>query len=176
MHSLETQARARLGDEAGTRTAIQAAATAREHVSDEHEYSGMFAFPTANQERCAGNAFLWLRQHDESIHALERALAAFETDALPEEPSYAHTAVTRLDLTLAHLQQGTPMVRARHSPPVLELPPLRRLAGVIRRTERLQRLLTSHAFRSVTAAGSLSKEIEEFSAGASLRQLPGPTS
>jgi tetratricopeptide (TPR) repeat protein/transcriptional regulator with XRE-family HTH domain len=176
LRSLEARARARLGDEVGTRAAIQAAETACEHVSDEHEYSGMFAFPVANQERCAGNAFLWLRRHDESIQSLERALAAFEADALPEEPSYAHTAVTRLDLTLAHLQQGDFDGAREALSPVLELPPSRRLAGVVRRTERLQRLLTSHTFRTTTAAGSLSERIEEFSAGASLRQLPGATS
>jgi hypothetical protein len=176
LRSLEARARARLGDEAGTRAAIHAAGEARDGVNDEHEYSGMFAFPIANQERCAGNAYLWLRLHDESVQSLERALAAFEADALPEEPSYAHTAVTRLDLTLAHLQHGN-FDGARESlGPVLELPPSRRLAGVVRRTERLQRLLAGHAFRTVGAARALSEQLEGFSAGASLRQLPGATS
>ncbi|MFC5107531.1 hypothetical protein [Kibdelosporangium philippinense] len=56
---------------------------------------------------------------------------AFEADALPEEPSYAHTAVTRLDLTLAHLQQGDFDGAREALSPVLELPPSRRLAGVV---------------------------------------------
>jgi tetratricopeptide (TPR) repeat protein len=149
LRSLEARAQARLGDATRARTAIQAAEAARERVTDEHEYSGMFAFPVANQERCAGNAYLWLHQHDDSIRSLEHALAAFEADALPDEPSYAHTAVTRLDLTLAHLQHGD-FDGARESlGPVLELPPLRRLAGVVRRTARLQRLLAGHSFQTV---------------------------
>ncbi|SMD14622.1 hypothetical protein [Kibdelosporangium aridum] len=176
LHSLEARARARLGDAAGTQTAIRSAADARERVTDDHEYSGMFAFPVANQERCAGNAYLWLQQHEDSIRSLERALAAFEEDAHPEEPSYAHTAVTRLDLTMAHLRLGD-FEGARESlAPVLDLPPAKRLAGVVRRSERLQRLLAGHAFKTVSGARGLSETIETFSAGASLKQLPGATS
>jgi hypothetical protein len=59
---------------------------------------------------------------------------------------------------------------------VLELPPSLRLAGIVRRTERLQRLLAGHVLQRVTAARRLSETVEEFSAGAALRQLPGATS
>jgi hypothetical protein len=128
------------------------------------------------EERCAGNAYLWLRQPDESRQSLEQALAHFEADAHPDEPSYAHTAVTRLDLTLAHLHGGDFDGAREVLSPVLELPASMRLAGIVRRTDRLQRLLAGHAFRKVTAAQRLSKTVEQFSAGAALRQLPGAAS
>jgi tetratricopeptide (TPR) repeat protein len=175
LRSLEARARARLGDEAGARLAIQAAISARETAADNHEYQGMFAFPIANQERCTGSAYLWMRHPDEGRRSLEQALNHFEADAHPNEPSYAHTAVTRLDLTLAHLHSGDLDGAREAIGPVLDLRPALRLAGVLRRIEPVQRLLAGRTFRTVSAARSLSETIEDFSSGAALRHLPGAT-
>jgi hypothetical protein len=60
--SLEARARGRIGDRDGVQEAIGLASSARETVNeqDEARHPGIFAFPMANQVRCAGNAHLWL--------------------------------------------------------------------------------------------------------------------
>ncbi|MFG1878018.1 helix-turn-helix domain-containing protein [Sphaerisporangium sp. NPDC049003] len=172
LRSLEARARARLGDEPGTRAALHAASEARQHVHDEGEYAGMLAFSPGNQERCAGSAYLWLNL-PESKESLERALTLFAQETPPETgvPSYAHTTVTRLDLTMAHLRSGDLDGALELVQPVLGLPPEMRLAGVVRRTHVLQRLLAAPALGSRSAAQELAAQIGDFTEHNAARRL-----
>jgi transcriptional regulator with XRE-family HTH domain len=167
--SFEARALARLGDADGTRAAITAAIEAREHANDEHAYVGMFQFPVANQQRCAGSAMVWLGRPADGVVHLEQALNGYGSTV-----SYAHTAVTRLDLVLARLQLCDLDGAREQIGPVLALPEELRLAGVSRRGEGLQRLLTgTGAFQGSAVARDLAEEIEDFLTHNAARALPG---
>jgi hypothetical protein len=144
--SLEARARGSLGDRNGVQEAVQLAASARETLddADEARHIGIFAFPIANQVRCAGNAHMWLsdpRSIETARHELEEALRLFEA-GIPHQ-SYAHIAVTRVDLTIVDLRLGQLDTAAATMQPVLELPTDRRLAGVVRRSGELRRQLAN---------------------------------
>ncbi|MEV6987271.1 hypothetical protein AB0M95_39265 [Sphaerisporangium sp. NPDC051017] len=173
LRSLEARARAKLGDEERTRSALRAAEETRQHVQDDHQYEGMFVFSPGNQERCAGSSYLWLGIPAASVTSLERALVYFQSEvpAMGNEPSYAHTIVTRLDLALAHLRNGDLDGALEVVRPVIGLPPDLRLAGVVRRTHVLGRLLATPALRSTPLAQQLAEQMEDFAVHNAARQL-----
>ncbi|RCG19049.1 hypothetical protein DQ384_38630 [Sphaerisporangium album] len=133
----------------------------------------MFDFSLGNQERCAGSSYLWLGVPALSVASLERALKFFEHEApaTGKVPSYAHTIVTRLDLTLAHLHNGDLDGALEVVRPVIGLPPDLRLAGVVRRTHALSRVLAAPALRSTPRAQEFAEQMEDFNVHNAARQL-----
>ncbi len=168
--SLEARACGKLGDSDGVRAAIETADGARAQAGAESS-TGIFGFPAANQVRCAGCAYLWLGETEAAVHALEHALQLYEADEA-STGSYAHSAVTRVDLAISLLHLGRLDHAVEVVRPVLTLPPERRLAGVIRRFEVLRPLLLSGPFRDSPAARELDEQLEAFSAAGAARQLP----
>lgn len=174
--SLEARARARLGDAGGVNEAVHLADRARDAIDDEDEqrHVGIFAFPEANQIRCAGSALLWLGDPD-SLEAagthLERSLRLFEAGTLQQ--SYAHIAVTRVDLAIVHLKRGRLDAAANTLRPVLALPADHRLNGVVRRCGELRRLLTAPRYKNLPLAQELLQAIEEFRRSNVIRQAAG---
>jgi transcriptional regulator with XRE-family HTH domain len=176
--SLEARARGSLGDRNGVQEAVQLAASARETLddADEARHIGIFAFPIANQVRCAGNAHMWLsdpRSIETARHELEEALRLFEA-GIPHQ-SYAHIAVTRVDLTIVDLRLGQLDTAAATMQPVLGLPTDRRLAGVVRRSGELRRQLAAPQYRRASLARELGQAVEGFCASSVTRQLAGST-
>ncbi|UGQ10919.1 hypothetical protein LO772_29560 [Yinghuangia sp. ASG 101] len=168
-HAYGARARARLGDAPGARAEIAAGVRARHEADDAHDYIGMFAFPLANQQRCAGSALVWLGEPEDGIIHLDDALTGYG-----REDSYAHVAVTQLDLVRARLHLGDLDGARTTIAPVLALPEELRLAGVSRRTAGIQRLLTGPAFDRRPAALALAEQVEDFLERNAARALPGP--
>jgi len=175
--SLEARARGRLGDRDGVQEAIDLAASARETVSDEDEarHVGIFAFPTANQVRCAGNAHMWLGE-PWNLESARRELreALHLIDAEPQQ-SYDHSSVARVDLTIVELQLHYLDAAATTMRPVLELPTSRRLEGVVRRSGELRKQLADPQYRHASLAHELGQAVEGFCASSVTRQLAGST-
>jgi len=165
--SLEARARARLGDLPGTREAIGRGQQILEST-DAVRHTTIFDFPAANALRCFGSAYLWLGAHEAAESALEQALRLFEADTRESESSdsepasYAHLAVTRIDLALAHLGRGSIDAAEEVLRPVLALSPERRLSGIVRRSNDLHIALAAPRYAEARSARSLTSDIEAF--------------
>jgi tetratricopeptide (TPR) repeat protein len=169
--SLEARARGRLGDEDGVQKAVDLAASARETVNQEDEAShvGIFAFPIANQVRCAGNAHMWLgnpQKLESARRELQAALDLFEAEA---QQSYAHISVARVDLAIVELRLRRLDAAATTMQPVLGLPANRRLEGVVRRSGELRKQLASPHYRHTPLARELGQAVEGFCASSVTR-------
>jgi transcriptional regulator with XRE-family HTH domain len=161
LYSLEARASARLGDVGNTRAAIGRMI----EVMDRAEigtHRTIFDFPQANALRCAGSSYLWLGEYADAERFLAQALAAFNADS--SGGSYAHVAVTRIDLALAQLGNGDFEAAQDTLGPVLEMSPERRLSGTVRRFEDLRAALRKPRYRRVSAAQSLSERLKTLSA------------
>jgi hypothetical protein len=119
---------------------------------------------------------MWLsdpRSTETARHELEEALRLFEA-GIPHQ-SYAHIAVTRVDLTIVDLRLGQLDTAAATMQPVLGLPTDRRLAGVVRRSGELRRQLAAPQYRRASLARELGQAVEGFCASSVTRQLAGST-
>jgi hypothetical protein len=160
LHSLHARAEARRGNTQGTIDAIHAAHNARTSASDDPAYVGMFAFPRANEVRCAGTAFLWIGQPREAARSFDEALELYAHDTAND--SYAHIAVTRADLALARLADGD--IEAAHDAlaPVLTLSAPHRFDGIIRRIPVLRQTLAKPVLASQNGAAALIEALSAF--------------
>jgi tetratricopeptide (TPR) repeat protein len=171
--SLEARARAKLGDRTGTHQAI---ALAREKLesADAMRHQSVFDFPAANALRCAGSAYLWLGDYSPAESVLTQALQYFEIG--PASPgSYAHVAVTRVDLALAHLGGGSLDAAQEVLRPVFELSPARRLSGVVRRSRDLHAALSHPRYAPTQGARDMISAIEEFCSVTARHALSEPS-
>jgi hypothetical protein len=159
LYSLEARARARLGDATGTREAVGQAMRILD-TTDASTHRSVFDFPEANALRCVGSSHLWLNEFADAQNALSRALDTFE--AQPDGGSYAHVAVTRIDLTLAYLGNNDFSAASETMRPVLELSPERRLSGTVRRIRDLRTALAGPAYRELPAARELVEHLNAF--------------
>jgi len=153
LHSLLARAEGRRGNGEAVTDAIRAAQRARENTTDDSNYVGMFAFPLANEIRCAGTAQLWVGQPQEAARSFEEALELYSHG--DGDNSYAHIAVTRIDLAMAHLSDGD--IEAAHDAlsGVLALPAQQRLDGIVRRVPRLRQALTAPALTGQSGIGAM---------------------
>jgi transcriptional regulator with XRE-family HTH domain len=170
--SLEARARARLGDLEGTNRAI---ALARETMDTVHasRHESIFDFPAANALRCAGSAQLWLGEHGAAVSTLTQALGHFH--AGPAPGSYAHVAVTRVDLALAHLGLGELDAAQETLRPVFSLSPTRRLSGIVRRSRDLHSALSTPRYLPSRSTGELIGQVEDFCTNVARHALTEPT-
>jgi transcriptional regulator with XRE-family HTH domain/tetratricopeptide (TPR) repeat protein len=160
LYSLEARANARLGDVKSVREAVSHVTRILDRA-DASAHRSIFDFPDANALRCAGSSYLWLNEFAEAQNALSRALEIFE--AHPDGGSYAHVAVTRIDLSLAYL--GSHDFDAAHETlrPVLELSPERRLSGTLRRFDDLRAALARPYYGKLPAARDLADQLNVLS-------------
>ena len=160
LHSLHARAEARLGNIQGTTDAISAAHEARENVSDDAVHVGMFAFPRANEVRCAGTAFLWVGKPKEAARSFSEALDLYAHDTVND--SYAHIAVTRADLALARLADGD--IEAAHDAlaPVFALSSRHRFDGIVRRVRILRQALAEPVLANQDGVGALIEALSTF--------------
>jgi transcriptional regulator with XRE-family HTH domain len=160
LHSLEARASARIGDAESTRQAITQMTVIMDRT-DASAHRSIFDFPQANALRCAGSSYLWLHEYTSAQTVLSQALDIFE--AYPEGGSYAHVAVTRIDLALAHLGTLDLDAASETLRPVLELDSQRRLSGMIRRFDDLRVALAQPACARLPAARDLTEHLNALS-------------
>jgi transcriptional regulator with XRE-family HTH domain/tetratricopeptide (TPR) repeat protein len=156
LYSLAARANARLGDLTNARQAIYQMTIIMDRT-DTSTHQSIFDFPAANAFRCAGSSYLWLGQFTDAQTSLSRALEIFESQ--PEGGSYAHVAVTRIDLALAQLGNNDFDAANETLRPVLELSPHRRLSGMVRRFRDLRAALAQPPYDRLPAAHDLTDHL-----------------
>ncbi|MET7282362.1 hypothetical protein ABZS29_29305 [Kribbella sp. NPDC005582] len=159
--SLKARAAAAVQGEAETREAIARARQARESMvpDDLDDIGGLFDFSEVRQIYYTAGALVSLE--NASVEAESEALQAVSFfEGTPG--SYATEAGARSELALARVMLGEIAGAAEALRPVLELPPERRIAGILDSVARVQRALTAPHLRLSGEAVDLRNEIESF--------------
>ncbi|MBL7497187.1 helix-turn-helix transcriptional regulator [Frankia sp. CNm7] len=160
----EARAWAALGNAAETRNAVDRAERARDDLQDDDldTMGGICFFSVARQLYYAADALSWLP--DETQAAERYGAAAVDAYHDPTRPEWAfgdqagshaglaHTRVARAELDGAAEAIG----------PVLDLPPDRRINGVIHSVQRVHAALVRSTLAEDPAARDLSERIEMF--------------
>ncbi|WP_286988343.1 hypothetical protein [Thermomonospora sp. CIF 1] len=160
----EARARAALGDAERAEEAIARALRAREAVQgdDLDELGGIMSFPLPRQLYYAADARIWLPGADaEAERAAGEAIAAYES-APPAERSFSDEAGARTDQALARVNTGDLDGAAAALRPVLELPPDRRIGGIVASVMRVHSALGAPAYRAAKIARDTQQAIEAY--------------
>jgi hypothetical protein len=141
----EARALAALGREPEVRAAIERAEKARKHATpDELDmFGGFFTFPWPRQLYFAADSLRWFGRHqaERTEQLALEALDAFE-HAPPSERGFGDEAGTRCALAAARIDRGELDGAAEVMAPVLELPPVRRIHGIVASVEYVRHALT----------------------------------
>lgn len=179
LHLRYGRAAARIGDVASARGAITAAheARARDHHDELLEIGGEFGLSLATQHFYAGGVLIDLPEGTrEAITELERAVSLYAAGPGPGEYHYqGYVSGSRVDLATALLRDGQLDAATTTLQPVLTLQPNRRIAGLLRRFDRVRAELAAPRYREQPEAADLDENIEAFSAEtivADLGELP----
>lgn len=167
--ALEARALGMLGRGAEAKDAIARAELAREHrlPDDLDDIGGVLTFSEPRQLYYAADAMVWLSESEPVERYALAALAQYETrDALLGE--FTDEAGARADLSLARVRRGDFEGGAAALRPVLDLPPDRRIGGVIESTRRVSRELTRIHHGPSPLVVELQEEIEDFARTASI--------
>jgi hypothetical protein len=158
----EARARAAVGDADRAHAALTLAAEARDRVEPDEldELGGQVAFSTSDGLWITADTLSMLPDHAAAERAAAEALAVFDREGYA---SFGSIAATRADLALARARQ-TDVDGAREAlRPVLDLPPRRRVHGVLTNLQRVHEALGAPGYHGSPAARDTAAEIEAFS-------------
>jgi len=166
--SLEARAWARLGNGTASRQAIARASELREQLTrnDLDEIGGMCYFSNPRQLYYASDAGAALPEHDESGLREETetfaadAVAAYE-QASTDEKSFGDEAGSRTDLAIARIRTGNLDGAREAVQPVLHLPVVLRIHGVVTSVLDVHRAVTTQA-ADTPLARDIQEEIEAY--------------
>ncbi|MGH8906494.1 MAG: hypothetical protein ACRD0K_08255 [Egibacteraceae bacterium] len=162
--ALAARAYAALGDEDGSRTAIEQAHSARERVTPDEldEFGGLLTFDRPKQLYYAADATVWVPGEEERAEreALE-AIQAYE-HAEETERSVVCEVGSRADLALALAHRGELDGAREALRPVLDVPPAWRIRGIVTSALRVHAALRDPRYRGSPAAAETQQEIEAF--------------
>ncbi|MGH8887853.1 MAG: XRE family transcriptional regulator, partial [Egibacteraceae bacterium] len=162
--ALAGRAWAALGNGDESRAAVERARTARDAVTPDEldELGGGLTFTRPRQLYYTADATGWLPGEEERAEReAAEAVDAYE-HAEDAEQSYADEAVVRADLALARAHRGDLDGSRAALQPVLDLPPDRRLSGIIAITLRVHTALRDPRYHGSPAARQTQEEIEAF--------------
>ncbi|MGH8899989.1 MAG: XRE family transcriptional regulator, partial [Egibacteraceae bacterium] len=162
--ALAGRAWAALGNGNESRTAVERAHAARDAVTPDEldELGGGLTFTRPRQLYYTADAAGWLPGEEERAEReAAEAVDAYE-HAEEAEQSYADEAVVRADLALARAHRGELEGTREALRPVLDLPPDRRLSGIIAITLRVHTALRDPRYRGSPTARETQEEIEAF--------------
>jgi hypothetical protein len=176
LRGLEALACSRLGDAAGTVSALMEAELARQRdaAPDElHDRTpGMFTTTPAKLAYMAAMALTNVGDHDRAADQAQQAIRLY-TSGPPEEVAQGAVNVARIDLTTAHLARRQLDAAQETLTGVLAVAPDERTTIILARIAGLHGRLVTGAFRQDRQAIELAEAIEDFRAGAAVHQLPG---
>jgi ATP/maltotriose-dependent transcriptional regulator MalT len=162
--ALAARASAALGDEEGSRAAVEQAYGARERVIPDEldELGGILTFDRPKQLYYAADATVWLPGEEERAEReASEAIRAYE-HAEEAERSFTCEAGSRADLALARAYRGELDGARETLRPVLDLPPARRVRVVVTSALRVHTALRDPRYRGSPAATETQQEIEAF--------------
>jgi hypothetical protein len=128
------------------------------------------AFSTSDGLSVAADTLSMLPDHAAAERAAAEALAVFDRE---EYASFGSIAATRAHLALARVRQADVDGAREALRPVLELPPRRRVHGVLSSLARVHEALGDPGYHGSPAARDTAAEIETFSQLPARTGLPG---
>jgi tetratricopeptide (TPR) repeat protein len=162
--ALEARAWAQLGDAGEATQAVERAQAARDRVApdDLDAIGGLLTFPRAKQHYYAAGAFVHVeggsgRAEDEAT----KALSLYDRES-PEVRAFSDEAGSRAELALARVHRGQLEGAGEALSPVLDLPPERRIGGIVTSAARVHEALRSPQHAASPVARLLREEIETF--------------
>ncbi|MGI5437713.1 helix-turn-helix domain-containing protein [Streptomyces shenzhenensis] len=161
--SLEARALAMAGDRAGAVAALADAERSREAMPGHDEVPGIFAFPAAKQFAYAGTSHLAVggRKH------VQRAIASAETairlyrSAEDDDQSVGDLFAAHVDLARGHLLLGDLDGTQAMLGFVLDAPPERMSASIVRRLTALGQELSGSQYRGAAQAVHLRERLQQ---------------
>jgi hypothetical protein len=169
----EARAWAQLGNAPAARAAIDQAERAWDDVTGDGEVDqmgGIARFTRARQLYYAAEALAWLPGEAAAAEDYSgQAVAAYADEQAPDW-AFGDAAGARASLAIARVYRGEADGAAEALAPVLQLPPDRRINGIVACTRHVHAALT-RAGTDSAAARSLQEEIEVF-ARTPVRALP----
>src|SRR6266540_4120044 len=162
--ALEARAWAQLSDAERTLRAIGRAESARELVQpdDLDAVGGLLTFPVAKQHYYAAGSFVYL--DGESARGQREASSALDLyeRGNSEDRSFSDEAGARAELAIARVLDGEIDGAYDAITPVLDLPPERRIGGIVTSAMRVHAALRSPRFANSAVARDARDEIEGF--------------
>jgi tetratricopeptide (TPR) repeat protein len=162
--SSEARAWAQLGDADQARASLARAADHRDrHAPDDLDHiGGLCAFPLAKQHYYAADAHIFLTGAEtDADREATQALALYEA-APDDDRAFGDEAGARSDLALARLRAGALDGTRDALAPVFDLPPDKRIGGIITSVNRVHNALRDPAISTSALARDLRDEIEAF--------------
>ncbi|MGV9753723.1 hypothetical protein [Nocardia farcinica] len=158
---IEARARARLGDQHGTRSALRRADHARDTLNTEDEFGGMMAFPLAKQSLYTGSSAVLLGGPAMIAPAREHCTAAVTGYLADPEPvrRVGELALARLDLAAAYLAESDLDAAAEQLNHVIDLAENRPTAAVARRLTQLHAALERPRWQTSALTSALRDRI-----------------
>ncbi|WP_251018245.1 XRE family transcriptional regulator [Streptomyces sp. ISL-1] len=160
--SLEARALAIAGDSAGAAAALVDAERSRETMAGHDDVPGIFAFPAAKQHAYAGTTHLAIGGRDHVQQAIASADTAVRLYRSAEHDDQsvgdlfaAHVDLARGHLLLADIDGAEAMLGF-----VLEAPPERLSASIVRRLVDLGRVLGEPQYGGATQATQLRERLQ----------------
>jgi len=162
--ALEARAWAQLGDADETSRAVQRADAARARVvaDDLDTIGGLLTFPRAKQHYYAAGAFVHVE--DGPGRAAAEATTALDLygRASPDVRPFSDEAGSRAELALARVRRGELEGVNEALSPVLDLPPERRIGGIVTSVARVHAALRRKQYSTAPVARELREQIETF--------------
>lgn len=164
--SLEARALAVAGDRVGAVAALADAEHFREAMADHDEVPGIFAFPAAKQFAYAGTSHLALgrREHVQQAIASANTAIRLYRSAEDDDQSVGDLFAAHVDLARSHLLLGDLDGTEAMLGFVLESPPERMSASIVRRLTALSRELSGPQYGGAVQAAHLSERLQYMAA------------
>ncbi|WP_249416244.1 XRE family transcriptional regulator [Streptomyces sp. TS71-3] len=160
--SLEARTLALAGDRAGAVAALTDAERSREAMPGHDEVPGIFAFPAAKQFAYAGTTYLALsdREHvKRAITSADTAIRLYRSSE-DDDQSVGDLFAAHVDLARGHLLLGDLDGTEAMLGFVLDSPPERMSASIVRRLTALGRELTESPYGGVAQAAHLCERLQ----------------
>lgn len=162
--ALHARALAQLGDAHETHRVLNRALEQRHTVvpDDLDQIGGLLTFPVAKQHYYAAGAYVFLQESGtDAAREAQHALDLYHRGT-PDDRSYSDEAGARTELALARIHSGHLDGAREPLADVFDLPPQRRIGGIIASTNRVHHALRDRRYADSATAREIRDEIEAF--------------
>jgi len=161
----EARAWASLGNAPAARDAIDRAERAWDGISEDDELDqmgGIATFTRSRQLYYAADALAWLPTEAEAAEAYSAQAVGAYADDTRADWAFGDAAGSAADLAVARVYRGEVDGAAEALAPVLDLPPERRIRGIISSARHVRDALVRSGRAGDSAAADLEEQIEVF--------------